>query len=668
MLPPGVDAKTFAAALDAFKEAVGSQWVFTSPDDAALYRDAYSVVWGEPEERLASAAVAPQTVEQVQKVVVAANKYKIPIYPVSTGKNLGYGGSAPNLSGSVVLDLKRMDQVIEVDDRRHYAIVEPGVSYFDLYRYIQERGLKVWIDTPDPGWGSPVGNAIDHGSGYTYGLYRDHFYAHCGMEVVLPNGELLRTGMGALPGAKTWGDFQFGTGPYVDGLFSQSNFGVVTKMGFRLMPPPDAYMNGTVFVPKRNDLIPLIDEINYLEDLGLIGQPLYGAPLRAIAAANELARKPGFPTDAQLDQIASDNHVPSWTCQLQFYGPATTVRANWEYAQQRLRAAIPGATFKEGVSYRFPLTPEQKAAVPHKVAIGIPNLAIFSLGARTERNPTPSDGEAWFSPVIPRSGEGLFEGQRVFSGAVKDVKLPQVFSAPGGRDYPYGPFNGPSTFMPFTYYMISAWPISRSDPEHNKQVREVINHLILRGRRSRLRGLSRSAGIPGRNRQSVHLQQSCLAPFSRASERRRGPQWHHLGRPLWHLAQAHEEDLAMWKSAIVLSLCLIVSGPALAADAALIQEGNAQFQLHCAPCHGKGVGNNGAKMLPGTEALTVKYKGIKPGLLEERTDLSPEIVKYFVRHGVSVMAFFRKTEISDSELDAIAAYLSRNYKPDADKK
>ena len=54
------------------------------------------------------------------------------------------------LSGSVVVDLKRMNKIIEIDDVRGYAIVEPGVSYFDLYRYIQDHGLNLWIDTPDP--------------------------------------------------------------------------------------------------------------------------------------------------------------------------------------------------------------------------------------------------------------------------------------------------------------------------------------------------------------------------------------------------------------------------------------------------------------------------------------------------------------------------------------
>src|ERR1700685_2459394 len=122
--PPGVSSKDFSDALKQFEETVGKEWVFTSDEDVALYRDAYSPFWGEPEERVASGAVAPYTVEQVQAVIKTANEHKIPVYPISTGKNLGYGGSAPNLSGSVVLDLERMNRILEVSARNHCALVE----------------------------------------------------------------------------------------------------------------------------------------------------------------------------------------------------------------------------------------------------------------------------------------------------------------------------------------------------------------------------------------------------------------------------------------------------------------------------------------------------------------------------------------------------------------
>ena len=364
-IPPGVSAGDFAEAIKQFEEAVGKEWVFTSDEDVALYRDAYSPFWGEPEERGASAAVAPYTVEQVQAVMKTANEYKIPVYPISTGKNLGYGGSAPNLSGSVVLDLKRMNRILDVSERNHSALVEPGVSYFDLYRYIQERKLKVWVDVPDPGWGSPIGNALDHGGGYLRSEFRVHFDSHCGMEVVLANGDLLRTGMGAMPAAQTWQQYKFGFGPWIDGMFSQSNFGVVTKMGLWLMPEPDAYLTGTVTVPKYEDLVPMVDVLTFLENSGIsngmpgLGSPILGGfmmPPRAPEVTAMLERD-GV-EGAELHKYAEDKGIPFWNCTVKFYGPAKAIRAQWEYAQEKF-SAIPGAKFQDGEFYKLPLTPEQ---------------------------------------------------------------------------------------------------------------------------------------------------------------------------------------------------------------------------------------------------------------------------------------------------------------------
>jgi mono/diheme cytochrome c family protein len=89
-----------------------------------------------------------------------------------------------------------------------------------------------------------------------------------------------------------------------------------------------------------------------------------------------------------------------------------------------------------------------------------------------------------------------------------------------------------------------------------------------------------------------------------------------------------------------------------------ISAGKAAFDDHCAPCHGRELVSN-HQMLPGTASLALKYKGSVPPALEDRTDLTAAFVKYTVRHGTEVMPFFRKTMVSDRELDAIAAYLSR---------
>lgn len=99
-----------------------------------------------------------------------------------------------------------------------------------------------------------------------------------------------------------------------------------------------------------------------------------------------------------------------------------------------------------------------------------------------------------------------------------------------------------------------------------------------------------------------------------------------------------------------------------------IAAGKQVFDGQCAACHGAGIGFPPFAELPGTAALRVKYDGKIPALLTERTDLTSEFVAYFVRQGVSVMAPYRKTEISDEQLAALGAYLSRNNSGLAPKK
>src|SRR6202142_3113617 len=115
-VPTGVNERDFASPLDEVEQTVGKQWVFTSDEDLDLYRDAYSHFLHGPEERIASAAVAPSGTDEVQQIVRTANRYRVPLYAISTGKNLGYGGSAPAYSGCVVVDLKRMNRIIEVNE------------------------------------------------------------------------------------------------------------------------------------------------------------------------------------------------------------------------------------------------------------------------------------------------------------------------------------------------------------------------------------------------------------------------------------------------------------------------------------------------------------------------------------------------------------------------
>ena len=473
--PPQVSEATFNKALRQFESLVGKEWVFSSDDDVALYRDAYSPLRGEPDERVASAALAPANVEEVRAIMRVANENRIPIYPISTGRNLGYGGSAPALSGSVVLDLKRMNRVLDVSEANASALVEPGVSYFDLYRHIQERGLKVWLDPPDPGWGSLIGNALDRGGGQTGTTYRNHFDSHCGMEVVLADGDILRTGMGAMPNAQSWQQFKTGFGPWIDGLFSQSNFGVVTKMGFWLMPQPEAHFTGTVTMFHHADLVPFVDIMNYLENtqvfngMTFMGSPLLGGVLPGEATRTpppELAAllaKPGGPSPQELDAYCRKTGEGLWSAKFNFYGPEEVVRAQWNYCKKRFSAAIRDVRFEDGEMLAMPLTPAQMES-RHKVFYGVPNLEIFSLVARSATTP-PLYGHVGFSPIIPRNGKAIYEAQKVFADAAREFGLP------------VNALNMPFTYWQRAFVYIFLFPIT-DDKAVNARNREAFRKIV----------------------------------------------------------------------------------------------------------------------------------------------------------------------------------------------
>ena len=459
--PPRMSEADFADGLAELRSIVGSEWVFDSPADLNTYRDFYSVLWGEPEERLASAAVAPSSVEEVQAVVRLANERNIPIYPISTGRNLGYGGSAPVYSGSVVLDLKRMNRVLEVDEGNCSCLVEPGVSYFAMYRHLRETGSKLWLDVPDPGWGSMIGNALDSGGGYTAAPYRGHFEAQCGIEAVLADGEILRTGMGALPGAETWQQYKMGIGPCLDGLFRQSSLGVVTKMGFWLFPQPEAYLATTIDLFRFDDLEPLVDLFNELE-YGNIFNGMPGISSPVLTRDNPIAMAL-IPEPDVMHQMVQETGLPAWRGSLNFYGPELVIRAQWDYVKERF-AGFAGVKFGETSMVKLPLDADELERI-HKPRFGIPSLDIFSAGSRGYGTFNPSDGHIWFSAVIPRSGKGIIEANRVLRNECARLGLDLFMFAPA------------VTCWTRSFVLFAAVPVYK-DPERNRHLREAVTEII----------------------------------------------------------------------------------------------------------------------------------------------------------------------------------------------
>ena len=123
----------------------------------------------------------------------------------------------------------------------------------------------------------------------------------------------------------------------------------------------------------------------------------------------------------------------------------------------------------------------------------------------------------------------------------------------------------------------------------------------------------------------------------------------------------------MKRVALVCSLIALVAPMSQAATpAGSPDNGKLVYEKWCLPCHGSrvdtGFPGTTTAMYPGTAALAVKYKGTQPPLLTDRTNLTPELVKTVVRNGISAMPRTRKTEINDTELGDIAAYLTQKKK------
>ncbi|WP_300458582.1 FAD-binding oxidoreductase [Desulfobacula sp.] len=221
--------------VDLFKNVIGSENIITEVEGLKRYHCTTI-----PEKRRIDAVLKPGNKEEICEILKIANQNHIALYPISTGNNWGYGSAIPVKDNNVILDLGRLNRIIEVNTELAYAVIEPGVTQEQLYTYLKEKKTGLIMDPTGSGPScSVLGNTLERGYGIT--PYGDHFNAACGMEIVLADGEILRTGFGHFSNSKVTRVFKYGTGPYLDGMFTQSNLGIVISIGVWLMPEPEHF-------------------------------------------------------------------------------------------------------------------------------------------------------------------------------------------------------------------------------------------------------------------------------------------------------------------------------------------------------------------------------------------------------------------------------------------
>ena len=410
VLPPRLSRRDFDRALAAFAAVVGSEWVLTSEADRDTYIDAYAL--GDGSDHLASAAVAPRSADEVQAILRLANEWKLPLWPVARGKNLGYGAAAPMMSGSVVLDLSRMNRILELDEKHAYCLLEPGVGFFDLYNHLNDNKVPLWMSIPGNAWGSVIGNALERGIGYT--PYGDNATRLCGMEVALPSGELLRTGMGAMQGSKGWQHYQPGFGPSWDQAFVQSNFGVVLKAGLWLMPEPEATMRVKVALDRPDDLGWAIDELARLRLRGVVdhtfvfGNYLHDAAV--LSQRDDWYKGRGALPDSVAQQMIDRYKSGWWSFSLSLFGYEDAIKVHADVIRKvlepKLGRQLEFETWRQGEPYG-------KSARPAPSVL--PLQIVNWRGGR--------GGHIGFSPVMPPDGQLALEQFRRMKARFEEFGL-----------------------------------------------------------------------------------------------------------------------------------------------------------------------------------------------------------------------------------------------------
>ncbi|KAH6988267.1 Asp170ser mutant of vanillyl-alcohol oxidase [Ilyonectria sp. MPI-CAGE-AT-0026] len=473
-LPPGVSRGLFSSAIKALVAAVGASNVeLVDPNnlprekgylDPPKTHDSYPLV--PLDELIPSAVVRPGNTEEVSAIVKVANKYQVPIWPLSMGRNFGYGGAAPRVRGSIMVDLgARMDKVLEFNEKQAYCRVQPGVTYQMLYDYLQARGSTHWVDVPDLGGGSVLGNAVDRGGGYT--PYGDHFGTHAGFEIVLPTGNVVRTGMGSLPNknttngsAQNWNTYAYGFGPYHDGIFTQSNFGIVTSMGVQLMPDPGGYQFYQLAFERDEDMHTVIEKIRPLRNGGIIPAIITLRPALMDLATrhprSHYSSSGGPLTLKEIDEGRKGTTYGRWSMYGSVYGPKEKTDKAIEVIKKTF-LEIPGAK----IFFPKDIPKEDDYNVIHireETLRGVPSMWEYNW-----TNFVPNGAAAFVSPMTPNTG----------ADAMKSFEISKKRFAEYGFD-----FFGTMIVLPKGVSFLSIAVYDRENEEQRKKAFALMRTIV----------------------------------------------------------------------------------------------------------------------------------------------------------------------------------------------
>lgn len=386
-----------------------------------------------PKGTTPSGVLRPSSTKEVQEVVRVAHRHGVPLHAISLGKNWGYGDACASTDGQVIVDLRRMNRIREVNVELGYAVIEPGVSQGQMYQHLTENQLPLLLDVTGAGPdASIVGNILQRGFGHT--PYGDRFRHTSGFEVVLPDGRLIRTGFGQFENPRAAYVFPSGLGPSIDGLFTQSDLGIVTSACVWLMPRPDVIEGFALKLNDESKLGLLIDRLRELRMEGIVKSTVHVAnDLRVLSSRMtypwEVCNGRTPLPDQVRAKLRRTTGIGEWNVIGGLYGTEGAVRAGRQDIRRRLREVAPVRFFRRRTINFASRVASLAKATGHGQRLsglvdsvssafdlleGIPNAEhLRGVAWRSQLDSRVSDvrdhGVIWQSPVVPMTASDVTE-------------------------------------------------------------------------------------------------------------------------------------------------------------------------------------------------------------------------------------------------------------------
>ena len=423
-----------SGALPDWAAAIGAEYVVH--DEDSLQRAGTATFATQAK---VSAILRPATRTEVQACVRIANRYRVPIYPVSTGKNWGYGSRVPN-ADAVLLELGRLNRILEFDEDLAYVTIEPGVTQRQLFAFLRERKSALWMDatgaSPDC---SIIGNTMERGFGHT--PMADHCANASAFEVVLPTGECIQTGFASFPGTTAGALGRWGVGPSVDGLFSQSNLGIVTRMSVWLMPEPEDFQAFFFMCDGEEELGAIVDALRPLRLNGTLRSVMHiGNDYKVLTGTGQFpwnAMKGQTPLGrSDMETLRAKLNIGAWNGAGGLYGTRGQVRDAREQVRKALKGRVSRLQFVNDrllrimgrfsrpfhmvTGWDISRTLEVLAPV-YGLMKGVPTDSPMASAYWRKKSPVPEHidpdrdgcGLLWCSPVLPNTGRHALEVSRL---------------------------------------------------------------------------------------------------------------------------------------------------------------------------------------------------------------------------------------------------------------